>query len=148
MIIRTATVDDLKNMGECAEQFYASSRFLKNFNLDRFCAVWADLITKGVGVIFGLFDDVGKVCGAIGGVVSPDLYSGEPIAHEFYWFVLEGYRGKGIQMYRAFEAWARERECTQIQMVHLTDSMAEQLGHVYERLGFVQAEVRYTKELA
>lgn len=135
-------------MAEAAKAFYSSSRFLKNFDLDRFCSAWKGFIESGAGVIFGLFDEEGIVRGAIGGLCFPELYSGELHASEFFWFVMEGYRGDGMKLLRAFEAWAREKNCTLIRMAHLSDSMPAKVEQVYGRLGYVLAERQYVKELS
>ena len=77
----------------------------------------------------------------------PDLYSGDLIATEFFWFVRAEVRGQGLKLYYAFEAWARARHCAQIRMVHLLDLMPERLAKVYRRLGYEPAETHYVKEL-
>lgn len=107
---------------------------------------WAGLIQSGVGTIFALERD-GEYLGALGGVVYPDIYSGLPIATEFFWFTLPEHRGRGLLLYRAFEEWARGRQCSEIRMVHMLDSMPEALNRTYTRLGFTAAEVHYSKEL-
>ncbi|HSW48631.1 MAG TPA: GNAT family N-acetyltransferase [Bryobacteraceae bacterium] len=146
MPIRQATAADLPRMGGCAREFYASSRFLQGFDLDRFCAVWTELLANGTGVIF-LLEDGGEVVGALGGVAYPDINSGELIATEFFWFIRDGARGQGLRLYRLFESWARERGCRQIRMVHLADLMPDKLDRVYRHLGFEPIEIHWAKEL-
>lgn len=146
--IRPAVVEDLPRMAECARQFYASSKFLKRFELERFCSAWQGFIESGAGVIIGLFDEDGTVRGAIGGLAFPDLYSGDLQATEFFWFVMEGSRGHGMKLLREFEKWAHLKGCTCLRMAHLSDSMPAKLEHVYGRLGYVLAEKQYVKELS
>lgn len=148
LVIREAHIEDLSRLGACAEAFYAASKFLKRFDLERFVAAWTALIEGGSGGVFLLVEDSGEIAGTLGGVVYPDLYSGDLVATEFFWFVREGCRGKGLALYKAFEEWARARDCGEIRMVHLLDLMPEKLERVYRRLGFVPAEVHYVKELA
>lgn len=133
-------------MEVCAREFYAVSKFLKSFQIERFCQFWEQALTSHIGVIY-LQQEAGQVTGAIGGVLYPDLYSGELVATEFFWFVRPGCRGGGIRLYKAFEAWARFMECKQIRMVHLMDSMPDQLARLYARLGYQPAETHYTKDL-
>lgn len=146
-MIRLATVGDLGTLETCAREFYASSRFLKKFDQTLFQAVWTHFLETGAGVIFLLETPEGEVAGALGGVVFPDLYSGELVATEFFWFVREGKRGSGLLLYRAFEEWAREKGCAEVRMVHLLDSMPEKLNRVYRHLEFTPTEVHYAKEL-
>lgn len=147
MTIQKTQPSDLPKLAECAREFYAASEVLQNFDMARFQAVWTGLIESGAGVIFSLIDDAGEILGTIGGLAYPDLYSGELIATEFFWFVRDGHRGGGLKLYRAFESWGREQACTQIRMVHLIDSMPEKLARVYRHLGFVPVETHYSKPL-
>jgi hypothetical protein len=145
-MIRTATKADLPRLNDGAQEFYASSRFLSGFDLKRFCSVWESWIGNGIGTIF-LLDDGEKIQGALGGLLYPDAYSPSLVATEMFWFVREDSRGKGLELYRAFEGWAKEKQADQIRMVHLLDSMPEKLEIVYKRLGFVPAETHYVKEI-
>lgn len=142
-----AQVEDLPRLEPIAREFYAASRFLKRFDISLFCRAWETLLANGTGGIYLLVDGAGEIAGTIGGVVYPDLYSGALVATEFFWFVREGCRGKGIELYKSFEQWARARGCAEIRMVHLLDSMSEKLERVYRRLGFEPAETHYVKEI-
>jgi GNAT superfamily N-acetyltransferase len=148
MTLRAARIDDLEQLYPLAVEFYSQSQFLRNFDLTHFTRTWSELIGRQTGEIFLLTDDAGEIAGTLGAVAYPDVNSGELIATEFFWYVKDGLRGGGMKLYRAFEAWARERGCTQIRMVHLLDSMPQKLARVYAHLGFVPAEVHYTKELS
>lgn len=145
-MIQVATIADLPLVQECAQEFYASSQFLKKFEIERFVTFWTGAIESGIGVIFLQMKD-GAVNGCFGGVMFPDLYSGAVIATEFFWFVKEKCRGGGMKLYRAFESWAKEKGCAEIQMIHLLDLMPEKLEKVYRHLGFVPVETRYSKEV-
>ena len=146
-MIRTATIDDLVTLADLAAQFYASSKFLNDFNLECFETTWTQLLSSGMGAVFVL-DGVDGPIGALGGVAYPDINSGRLTATEFFWFVDPAFRGKGLSLYKAFEDWARSKRCSEIRMVHLADSMPSQLERLYERLGFDMAEVHYRKELS
>ena len=144
--IRTATVEDLGRVEQCARRFYASSRFLKGFRLEVFEKTWTGILAADFGVLL-LLECGAEIVGAIGGVAYPDPNSGELLATEFFWFVEDGHRGRGLELYRRFEAWARERDCKQINMGHLADLMDEKHRRVYAHLGFEMAEYRWMKEL-
>ena len=144
-LIREASLDDLPRLTPMALEFYSQSRFLRDFDADRFAKCWTGLLTLGTGVIFLLGDE--DISGMLGGVIYPDLYSGRLIATEFFWYVRLGSRGQGMQLYQAFEQYARDRGCEEIRMVHLLDSMPEKLNRVYRRLVYVPSEVHYVKEL-
>lgn len=146
MHIKPATVADLASCGPAAREFYASSKHLKAFDLERFCSAWKNLLESGVGTIFLLWHE-GAIVGAIGGVVYPEMYSDAMVAQEFFWFVSPKHRGQGADLYRAFEQWARENGATEIRMGFLHDSMPERLTVVYKRWGFQPIETNWAKEL-
>lgn len=146
VVVRAATVADLPRFEQCAREFYAASKHLRNFDIGRFCEAWGQWMTSGIGVIF-MAESADEPVGAIGGIVYPEIYSGELIGTEFFWFVRPGHRGAGMRLYREFEAWARAKGCTQIRMVHLADSMSEKLHRLYVALGFEQTETHYAKEI-
>ncbi len=133
-------------MAQCAEEFYASSAFLRGFDIERFVASWTQFIEAGLGVIF-ILDDGERTRGAIGGIKFPDLYSGALTGMEMFWHVSKDVRGQGLHLYKSFENWARENGCVLLQMVHLADSMPEKLERFYKRQGMQLMEVRYQKEL-
>lgn len=146
-MIQRARIEDLPRMAACAAKFYATSKFLNGFDIEKFTALWTNLLEHGIGVIFVLFDNAGEVRGAIGGMKSGDLYSGEPYSQELFWFVEHEHRGSGLRLYFEFEKWSRDKDCRSIRMVHLADSMAEKLNRVYIRLGFELMESHYGKKL-
>lgn len=145
-MIRQATAADLPLMESCALEFYRASRFLRNFDIEHFRHSWEMLLSNGSGVIF-LYLDHDEIRGALGGVAYPDVNSGELTAVEFFWFISPSARGGGLKLYRAFEEWAREKQCRVIRMAHLADSMPEKMERVYQHLGFEVSEVHWTKEL-
>lgn len=148
-MIRQATIEDLPRIEACALEFYAASRILGRlpFDLEKFVGAWTDLIRHGIGVMF-IAEESGEVTGALGGVIYPDLYSGIPVATEFFWTVRQQFRGPGVRLYKAFEAWARERGCAEIRMVHLMDSMPERVAKFYRHFGYEQSEVHFVKGLS
>lgn len=145
-MIRQATIDDLPNLGALAEQFFASSRHLREFDLNTFVANWTQFITLGIGVVFLLEDDEKTPLGAIGGLAFPDVNCGKLAAQEAFWFVAPESRGAGgVRLLDAFERWACGKGCVEIRMVHLEDSMPEKLQRFYERRGYEKSETVYTK---
>ncbi len=143
MTPQRATVADLPKIQRCAEEFYASSQFLKGFDLSRFCDLWERLLADDSSVIFSFDDGAGQWAGMLGGMAYPDIYSGMMTAS----FVREGHRGQGVKLYRAFEQWARDRGCKAVRMVHLADVMPDRVARFYERAGFAVIETHFSKDL-
>lgn len=147
MEIRQLDISELPLLEPGAKEFYASSKYLKGFEMPRFISLWTTLIENGTGRIYGMFDENGNVQGAILGVLYPELYGPGLIATEFAWFVREKYRGSGLRLYYKFEEWAKEKKATQIRMTHLCDLMPDKLKWLYLELGFEPIEINYAKEL-
>jgi GNAT superfamily N-acetyltransferase len=138
---------NVRALAQGAKEFYASSQFLRKFDLDRFCTFWKNMIEKEMGIIFVAMEDE-EIIGAIGAMIHEDPYSDEKIVHEFFWFVRPDHRGTaGIRLYKQLEKWAREKGANIIRMVHLMDSMPEKLSRFYGAMGFAAVETVYSKDL-
>lgn len=147
MEIQKVGINQLPLLERAAWEFYASSKYLKDFDMGMFTSAWTKLLESDTGAIFMFVDEPGQVQGAIGGVVYPDLYSPTMVATEFFWYVREGHRGAGLQLYYKFEEWAKEKKANQIRMTHLCDLMPDGLKWLYGELGFEPIEINYAKEL-
>lgn len=147
MILREATVADLPRIEPGAREFYSKSEFLNGLDMAQFRHTWTTLWSLDAGVIYFLEDDLGEIAGFIGGVRFPDPNTGRLVATECFWFVRDYARGQGWKLYRAFERWAKASKCRQIHMVHLMDSMPDELSRFYQRIGYKPMEMRFCKEL-
>lgn len=137
----------LRALAEGAREFYAASKFLGSFDIQKFVDFWRPMIESEVGVIF-IAEDDGEIAGAIAGLAYAEPYSGDLVVQEFFWFVRPGRRGPGLKLYEALEFWARQKGAKALRMVHLMDSMPDKLSRVYKRLGYKQVETLYSKDLA
>ena len=141
-MIWEATVDDLEGFERIQSEFMGATKFLKVDN-DVFKRTWKTFIDGGLGTIFVLDD----FHGALGAIAYPDPNNGEMLATEMFWLVLKEHRGKGLRLLQRFESWAKEKECSRVIMVHMTDSMPDRLKQVYEHRGYEEMETHYIKEL-
>jgi GNAT superfamily N-acetyltransferase len=144
-MIRPLEVSELDLITQIANEWYATSTILRNFNLDVFKKTWIQLLNTGVGVIFGLFEG-DNFNGMIGGFAHPDINSGEQIATECFWYVKKNVRGKGLYLLNAFEKWAKEKKCRTIRMSQLLEN-DEQIEKIYERRKYYPIEVVFSKEI-
>ena len=145
MEIRQLKIDELEGLFQLADQFFVDSEFLKDFDRDIFVQSWRGFLNSGNGIIFVMEKD-GVFTGAIGALKFPDPNNGRLIASELFWYVDREHRGHGLKLLDAFEAWADSCGCQQKIMVYLADLMPEQVKHIYERKGYKQMEIHYTKE--
>jgi GNAT superfamily N-acetyltransferase len=67
-------------------------------------------------------------------------------AAEVVWWIDPAHRGQGAaEMLDAYEAWASEKGCAFASMAAL--AAAPRAGRIYERRGYVPAEIHYLKPL-
>lgn len=147
-MIEELKITEIDSLTEIANNFFASSDFLNDFDMKVFKKNWSFFIENDVGVIFISKDKDNKPTGAIGGCMYPDPNNGELLATEFFWFVNPECRGSGIKLLKVFEKWAKEKGCKKVIMVHLSDSMPEKVSNIYIRFGYRKAETHYIKEVA
>ena len=146
-MIEKLDIEDLGQLATIADNFYSSSEFLNDFDMETFKASWSTLLNSDMGVIF-VSRKNGEITGTLGGCKYPDVNSGELIATEFFWFVNPESRGEGLKLLKTFEKWAHDEDCKKVIMVHLSDSMPDKIKHIYERFGYKAAETHYIKEVA
>ena len=145
-MIRTATIADLPGASAIVKRF--SDAVGRRFGSEHFIKFWSVILENDLGAVF-LLEQEGAIQGAIGGLAIPDPYHGGMVASEAFWFVLPEYRGGlgGGRLYKAFEVWAVERCCEELQMVHLEALTPERLEEFYLRRGYEKIETRYSKQL-
>lgn len=145
-MIRLATIEDLPKIEPLAKQFYSDSRYLQDFSIEIFVENWKKIIAGDIGVIFIIVES-DKIVGILGGMKYPDINSGRLVATELFWYVDKEHRGRGGELLRLFEGWAKGMGCKKIIMVHMADLMPDKLKTIYKRKGYTEMEVHYVKEV-
>jgi GNAT superfamily N-acetyltransferase len=108
---------------------------------------WRMLIESGAGAIFAIRGADGRVVGALGALIYPDLNDGALVATEAFWYVLPEHRGSGLRLLQTFETWAQARGARRLIMVHLSGLMPDKLETFYQRRGYRAIEKHYLKEV-
>ena len=144
MIIQ-ATEKEVDQIILLGNQFSKESKFVR-FNGDVVIENVKKLIRANAGVLF-LAHDESKLIGMICGIRYPDFLTGLWTAMELFWFVDKRKRGIGLKLLVRFESWARKENCKNIIMMHLSDSMTEEVKTKYEKKGYQYLESHYIKEL-
>lgn len=85
----------------------------------------------------------GLVVGMIGYVVFDHFLSGEKVSGEVFWWVEPEHRGEGIKLMREAEKRSLAAGAKKMQMIAPTD----QVGAVYQRMGYEFVETAYQKTL-
>ena len=146
MNVREVYFDEIPDIVAKGKAFEEASRNVK-VDVEHTTRTFQNMVKNGTAVMLALFDDEGKRLGGLAYIKSPDLYSGELMAIELYWFVHPGNRGSGKLLLDAFEESAKKNGCVKAAMIHMVDSFPETLKTLYEKRGYKLIELHYTKEL-
>lgn len=132
--------------------FFEEMQLPGAFNEDVFLRNWTTYLTSHESAIFALFIDEG-LAGGIGGMMTYDVFTGERICQEFFWFIgREHRRGTGaFRLLRQFQRWGRDHGAVRLRMVRLLDkeqaevlsSSDDALHRLYRSIGGVPLEVAY-----
>ncbi len=143
MIIRRMDISEIDKLTDGAKEFFKeSSTFKGEFCPEIFMSTWEFLYKTDQGIIFVL-DNEGEIAGGIGGMAIPDCITGILSATEAFWYTRKEHRGQGLRLLTAYEAWAKERGCKKVRMVHLSDLMPDRLRRFYEKRGYREIETTY-----
>src|SRR5438046_730546 len=111
---------------ELANSFFNECGIPGIFSLQAFLHNWRMLLNNNMGAIWA-YQSNGKTVGMLGGLLSPDMNTGEMTASEAFWYVLKDYRNsiESIKLLIYFEQWAKEIGAKRVVMAHLMASMPE-----------------------
>lgn len=150
MELRPLAVEDLILCEPFGKAFMAEGHVEGDFSLATFCEHWGAFLRADIGTIIGLWDGI-ELKGGIGGLITPDVNSGKPVASELFWYIAPDARGSGlaIRLLKEFQQWARSRGATRLRLVHLLqpdeqpDGLGVKLAALYHRMGLKAIEVAY-----
>lgn len=151
MKIRLATMVDLDDLIFHGEEFWEHTRYSqvdkRPYSAVTVAAMCESLILGTEGDILVLDDD-GLVRGFVLLTYYPLVWDSTiKCAGELAWYVAPELRGgsAGIKLLQQAEKLAKIRGCEYMAMVAMMHSM--DLGPLYERMGYIETERTYTKEL-
>jgi hypothetical protein len=142
------TVKELPLCLPFGEAFMQEKHIPGVFNPDVFLKNWTTFLTSYPAAIFGLWKDE-QLIGGIGGMIHPDLNTGQRIAVEFFWYVGHEHRHTigSIKLVRRWKRWAKENGAVRWRMIHLLDvdetASSVKLASFYEKQGLRPIEVGF-----
>ncbi|MFK4064118.1 GNAT family N-acetyltransferase [Brucella anthropi] len=139
MKIRVAERSDLPMVTQLVEEFSAEHHWAGRLPFDNvfFMQGLSDVLGAAGILVLLLDDNKGLLVGALG----TTAFSAQKIAHELIWYTRPEARGYGLLLYEEFMRWARGQE---VEYVFMTLPKA---SRAMKRLGFVEAEVGYVRQL-
>jgi GNAT superfamily N-acetyltransferase len=143
-MIREAKSDEAFKVAEFMQRFEEVTKFIK---VDPVHAgkKYQQLIESGIGKMFILEDETGKMLGGLGCIIGEDLHYPRTVAVETYWFIAKEHRGRGLELLNHFEKWAEDNNYIPF-MSCLADSYSEELEKLYLKRGYKLVEKQYAKE--
>lgn len=133
-----------------ANNFYREANLPGTFNQAHFIVSWQKFYEMGVGRIWVSADEnLQNISGAIGVLIHPDLYDGELVAQELFWFV-EGNAGfkAAMELFYNLENWARWKGAKRLNMACVCNKHMASLRRFYEKRGFRPVDVSFFKDLS
>ncbi len=153
--IRNADPDDLDVLADMGEKFFAYSAFAKVVPFDRDAVREAIGVYARPGTMLTLPDSLvlvaevdDEIVGGLVGLIGPMWFNpAARVATELAWWVAEEHRGSSaaIRLYRAFEAWAWDRNADMIVMSDLVIDGETPAARLFEKLGYATVERAHMK---
>jgi hypothetical protein len=145
-----SSIRELEALAPMGEAFYEERENLPGkFNPVMWVRTWWSLLELPNFVMIQLTDPEGTPMGAIGGLATPDLNTGEMVAIEQFWYVDKAARGHGMTLLRAFESWAMEQGAVRVVVGHIYDAeRSEAWKKLFAMKHYTPLEIHYYKELA
>lgn len=144
-MIREATAADIPRIVELGSRSLVDGPYRDELdNPEQSAATALSVIRSQNGKVL-LAEDGGRVVGLLGFVVYPHYFTGKLTAIELMWYVEPEHRSSfaAIALLRAGQRIAKTMGATKMQFTAPT----EDVGRMYEMLGYSKLEVAYQKSL-
>lgn len=144
-MIRAAEPEDFNEILDMSARFWLETQFSEPFERDHTVNMVQLAYDHG---LLAVVEIDSKCVGFCAGVKSPILGSSKALgATEVGWYVYPEHRkGKnGIALLLFMEGLVKEQGIKYWTMVSMQSSMPEEVGRMYERMGYFHSETCYTK---
>lgn len=147
-MIKQAQTTDLEAVCLLGKEFFEECKLPGVFNPDVFIPAYSVLMVEGLAEVW-LLETETKIVGAIGGMFSPDPFTGDLVASESFWYVSPFYRKLGgFKLFQKFLDRAQERGCARVSMAAVAGSPTfENVKNFYESMDMIHLETYYVKRL-
>lgn len=144
-----AKPEDVPRIEECARMCCAEhgeNAIGGHLNWDHYRSVLLGIIESGIGAMFLVEDENGKIVAGIAGAKYPAVLTGVMRTNQIFVYVQPEHRGKVSfrKLVGELEAWAVENSCRDIVMP-LIDSMPMKTRDFYEHSGYNLMQTEYRK---
>lgn len=150
-MLKIATWDDFFDIRDMLEKFSQASPY-KEITLD--VQKMESIIEKILGgdkseALILLYIVNERPVGLLVGMKTEMNLNYDKIAHELIWWVEPQYRGgrAGIELFKAFEFWAKKVGCKLVQMSLVETEDAPKVQKIYSKFGYKPTERAFLKEI-
>lgn len=131
-----------------AEQFFAESKLSGELNYDFLVMnIRKSLDASLMGLWVLEVED--RIVGAIGGVLTSHIFTGDVIAIETFWFVTEEHRRGlgGARLLNMFIDWAAKCDASQVHVAHMEHIHPDRMAEFYIGQRFSKLETIYVRSV-
>lgn len=130
------------------QQFFLEFKLPGIFSGDFFVGMWEQILRDAKGAMWVSIQG-DAVVGGIGGVVTPDLFTGDVMVIEAFWFMHPMCRGTldSVKLLTSFEEWGALIGAKRVVMVHLDTSEETAAEGIYRRRGYMPLETSHYRAL-
>ncbi len=145
---RPLTIDALPLCVPFGRQFFEEFELRGVFNPEHFLNTWTAFFWAVPSTVIGLYHNE-ELIGGLGAIVSPDMFTGDKVATELFWYIGASNRsGTGaLRLLRAYEEWGLRLQVDELRIAHFKMKNDAQLQRMYERRGYTLLEQGYQKRL-
>lgn len=129
--------------------FHKEFKLPGKFVPDVFLRNWNAFYDQHQGTVISYWNDR-ELIGGLGGFIFRDLFDDRVVATEIFWFVDAAHRNRsaGFRLLKAYESWAFGQGAVETRVLYLVGGEHdEQLGRLYQKLGYKQIEIGWAKPL-
>lgn len=146
--LKAVTELDHPDLTRMARLFYEESKLPGTFIPHYFISNWAQFMDKGIGAMW-VAGEKDSLHGAIGLLIYPDVYNGDLVANEMFWFIdpVKRMGLDAVRLYKAAERWAKEKGAKRLAMACVCNKHMSSVRKFYEDRGFRPVDVSYFKNL-
>lgn len=137
LTIRPLTIEELPLCLPYGPAFMKEYDLPGTFSPEEFLKNWTLWLTAYPAIMYGLWDNT-HLAGGIGGMIHPDLNTGDRLAVEFFWYVEPSYRNTllAARLPLTFKKWGKRNGAVRWKMIHLLspgeDPATVKLARFYE----------------
>lgn len=149
MTVRKATEDDIFDIMPLIKMFYHEGGYTDmKYDPKYVSEIFLNYLRTDNCETF-LYESDGQVVAMLVASIVPQPFNKSPAAYEIAWYVHPDSRGSSaaIRVYKAFEEWAKENNCSLLSMSRIEGLDDENLIKMYDKMDLKLREHIYMKEL-